>query len=601
MNPENLALAQEEATLTKIRNFLNGQKVKLWEPPYYDTERKIPNEESLHELAVSITSQVNLPRGHVLEGLQMLLQNALEKLAARDKFKESGVATFKLRCSKNLKCRQKSCDIDIQSTGHQLAQLVSELVNQSQEKLKLIVSGRLVEQSTSLAEQGVKNNSTVMIILIQDQEALAVVAEQRKMLSQTRADAERLSTRDSRRDDYYLQVADQSGKSLDLPQEERTSLIIAMSLHEKGRAALKRKQYSVALVLLLEAEREFSQCNSELLQMVDNYAILSLDIAWCYLTNNVVSELPDADIKLARCEEKFKSSYGNNMERVAALKGSQSNELALMARLHLLQGVVAFHLGRDREARLQLEKVSTEMQLLSVDEVDLLEIVSLGYSIAEARLGLRASLGDRKLAVDHIMRRREEKAEILKKEKEERERGKLREKLGRCGNGDWVNVGYYKTLLTMGYTSKVAGAALRQANNSLNTAVQMLQEEPDMIAMAAEERDDSLEEPSDEMIASVVAMGFTTDMARAALQNEGSVEGAVDKLMEGGGVVEVKEEQASQGKRRRKNQEDEEAYNRIKDDMSDMTEGNEDNLDLDLVEEGQLLQQYLSLLGHVKL
>ena len=71
-------------------------------------------------------------------------------------------------------------------------------------------------------------------------EALTIVAEQRKMLQQTKADAERLSARDSTRDDYYLQVADQRGKSLDLPQAERTSLIIAMSLHEKGRAALKK-------------------------------------------------------------------------------------------------------------------------------------------------------------------------------------------------------------------------------------------------------------------------------------------------------------------------------------------------------------------------
>ena len=98
-----------------------------------------------------------------------------------------------------------------------------------------------------------------------------------------------------------------------------------------------RKQYSAALVLLLEAEREFSCCRSEMLQMVDNFAILSLDIAWCYLACHAVSELPDADLKLQRCEEKFKASYGSNMERVAALKGSQSNELALMARLHLLQ------------------------------------------------------------------------------------------------------------------------------------------------------------------------------------------------------------------------------------------------------------------------
>ena len=87
MDPENLALAQEEATLTKIRNFLNTQKVKLWEAPYYDTEKKIPcevrykfilewNEKgvmylysqgSLHELAVTVIEEVQLPRPHVFQ------------------------------------------------------------------------------------------------------------------------------------------------------------------------------------------------------------------------------------------------------------------------------------------------------------------------------------------------------------------------------------------------------------------------------------------------------------------------------------------------------------------------------------------------------
>ena len=32
----------------------------------------------------------------------------------------------------------------------------------------------------------------------------------------------------------------------------------------------------------------------------------------------------------------------------------------------------------------------------------------------------------------------------------------------------------------MGFSTKVAAAALRQSNNSLNTAVQMLQDEPDI-------------------------------------------------------------------------------------------------------------------------
>merc|ERR1712173_317203 len=452
----------------------------------------------------------------------------------------------------------------------------------------IICNGRVVGMDQQLGHQNVKNNATIMVVLIGDNEAMAIVAEQRKMLDETKADAARLSERDSNKDDYFLQVADQSGKSLDLPPKEKKSLIIAMSLHEKGRTALKKKHYSAALVMLLEAEQEFSNCGSDLLGMVDNFTILSLDIAWCYLALQTVSELPDAEARLARCEEKFKSSYGSNMERVTALKGSKGSEQALMLRLHLLQGIVAFHLGRDKEAKLLLEKVNIEMQLLAVDEVDLMEIVSMGYSVAEARVGLRSALGDRKLAVDHIIKRR--------KEKEERERGKLRERLGRCADGSWINIGYYNTLKSMGFTEKVAAAALRQANNSLNTAVQLLQEEPDLISLAAEEREGMTgEEPTDKMVASVVAMGFEADMAKVALKNEGSVEGAVEKLMESGGIVEPvynSNEEERQGKRRR-TERDEDAYNRIKEGIS---ENDEDHLDIDLVEEGELLSQYMSLI-----
>ena len=45
--------------------------------------------------------------------------------------------------------------------------------------------------------------------------------------------------------------------------------------------------------------------------------------------------------------------------------------------VYLDQGIVAFHLGRDKEAKPLLEKVNIEMQLLAVDEVDLMEIVRL--------------------------------------------------------------------------------------------------------------------------------------------------------------------------------------------------------------------------------
>lgn len=60
-----------------------------------------------------------------------------------------------------------------------------------------------------------------------------------------------------RKNILYNQVTDQSGKTLNLPPEERKALVIAMSLHEKGRVALKKEDYALALVLLLEADKEF--------------------------------------------------------------------------------------------------------------------------------------------------------------------------------------------------------------------------------------------------------------------------------------------------------------------------------------------------------
>jgi hypothetical protein len=90
----------------------------------------------------------------------------------------------------------------------------------------------------------------------------------------------------------------------------------------------------------------------------------------------------------------------------------------------------------------------------------------------------------------------------------------------------------------------VAVTALRQANNGLNNAVQLLQEEPELLQLASEERagEELLAEPSDEMLATVVSLGYDPEMARAALRRAGTVEGAVEELVEGGGVIQVCEE-----------------------------------------------------------
>jgi len=95
--------------------------------------------------------------------------------------------------------------------------------------------------------------------------------------------------------DYYAQISDQRGRPIDLPAAERRALTLAMVLHEKGRAALKRRQFADALVFLLEADSEFNKCQSSgVLGLVDNYALVCLDICWCYLCLQSFSSLPDA-------------------------------------------------------------------------------------------------------------------------------------------------------------------------------------------------------------------------------------------------------------------------------------------------------------------
>lgn len=78
-------------------------------------------------------------------------------------------------------------------------------------------------------------------------------------------------------------MEDQTGKAIHLPPKERRSLMMALALHEKGKAALKKESYSEALVMFLEADGEYQSCTSSLLQAVDNWALLNLDIVWCFL------------------------------------------------------------------------------------------------------------------------------------------------------------------------------------------------------------------------------------------------------------------------------------------------------------------------------
>lgn len=154
---------------------------------------------------------------------------------------------------------------------------------------------------------------------------------------------------------------------------------------------------------------------------------------------------------------------------------SIGNEGVLFLRLHLLQGVVAFHQGKTLEATRLLQQAKGELDKLSINDNDLSQLLSLGYSVSDARLGLRAHSGDLNGACQYLQRREEERQERERKEEEEKELNRERKKLGKTASGQWVNLGYLNTIVNMGFERSRVAEALKQTNNDINRSLEYLQ------------------------------------------------------------------------------------------------------------------------------
>merc|ERR1712051_83242 len=306
------------------------------------------------------------------------------------------------------------------------------------------------------------------------------------------------------------------------------------------------------------------KCSDEILNLEEEFNFLNIDTAWCYLNLNVIGDFSDAENTLEDCENKLKDKYDIH---------SDSGKEELLLRLHLLQGIVASHQGKTCEAKQFLKQAQTDLSVLKIDLGSLDEVVAMGYSPEEAKHGLREGRGDVSQAVQHILARR-------KRKEEEEERRRLRKRIGKCKNGAWVNLGFYKTLVNMGYTAGVAAAVLKEKNNNMSLAVQMLQEEPDFVEVLVSQG--RKEEVTEEMVDSVAAMGFDRDMAREAVEEHG-LEKAVEVLMD---------EKGEEGRRKMRRSE-----GSMREEVKGETRRGDYSLsDVELREEALFLNTYLQLL-----
>lgn len=588
-----------EDVFMQIRDKLNKDGIKLWLEPYY-SEKSGSSESDLKRLAEEYATILNLPFDQCRAALSELQSNALEKLKQRDRFKESGLASFKIKVvipKASPKIIAK--EILLSALGLDLKDQIAGSINVSSERLKLIANGIVIKDTENLSHQGLKNGQQILaIILTETPQEVKKKEDQIKEVENTKK-ATNLLVSDN---DEYLQLEDQQGNAIFLPKKEKRSLMVAMTLHEKGRAALKKDDFALALVFFLDADKEFDQVNSKLLDSVDNYALLDLDIAWCYLCLQSLIHLPEAYQRLKRCEERFHKSYGPNLERLIAVKGTPGNEAALFMRLHLLQAIVFYHQNQRNEALQLLHKAQMELRDLKVDEPKILMLVELGYSPAEARLGLRATHGDVNSAANYINENRRIRVETRRKAKADRILQKEKMKFGKCDDGkQYIDPNFVRMLVNMGYSREAARIALKKCNNIITDSIQYITEHP--LPGPSSTKSKEMLSLIDDLLPELEAAGFDKKMARLALKKHNAdVMAAADELLRNGGIIfdafdddddDSEEEEKKRKKKEEESKKKEEALARIAQDISMV---DDDHLDLTLEKEEQFLIQYLSLL-----
>uniref|UniRef100_A0A671NI83 NEDD8 ultimate buster 1-like n=1 Tax=Sinocyclocheilus anshuiensis TaxID=1608454 RepID=A0A671NI83_9TELE len=509
---------EEKHKQSVLISLLRQDQVQLWTEPF------ISDQQSIRELAQKYVSSTEFTLEEVISTLESIRADTSRKDEGNKQFKETAVASLELHLPRTIKKRKVLLKTKLDITTQELKKLIGE--EYGFKHFNLILMGKTLSPGKRLDEQNVKNNSKIMVLVVSsEQEKTEMLKKEEKKrqqdegLQRTQKGFQILSERDGSEDPAttpFLEVADQKGNPLQIPDSERKALILAMGFHEKGRALMKKRNHSAALSHLLQADEQFNKCNSALLRTVDNYAVLQLDVVWCYQALQQLDCLNDARQRLERAEECFKRCYGEQQSRLQQIKGHTGGEDVLFLRLYLLQSLLAYHDGNKNQALNKLRNVEELLGQLFLDPAKMLRLMTLGFSEQEARLGLRACRGDMEEAERLISQRKKEKKELKEREREKRRR-RLQD---------------ISTLVELGFSKTEAARALHQTRGDVDKAYTVLLD-------GAEAQSSDRQTKLDQVCScQLLELGFQKDMADSALSIMGEdLAQATQMLLDNQGVV----------------------------------------------------------------
>ncbi|KAJ7351907.1 positive regulation of proteasomal ubiquitin-dependent protein catabolic process [Desmophyllum pertusum] len=238
--------------LSRVREKLRSENVKLWLPPYTTSNSQLGNypEELINRYSAALGASAE----EISEALEQLRFHAVTKLQTEERFSKSGIATIKVHLTGSIPPGLNS-RLQIQTglnvNGTEFRESLNRETGLDPAKMKLICKGHVVEDDKSLESQHVKNSGQIMVLVLSQSSAETQNQqneedETKASVSRTRQAAEALSSRkDNFKDDrFFLEINDQQGRPIKLPDNARKALTLALTLHEKGRSVLRKRSYA---------------------------------------------------------------------------------------------------------------------------------------------------------------------------------------------------------------------------------------------------------------------------------------------------------------------------------------------------------------------
>jgi Holliday junction resolvasome RuvABC DNA-binding subunit len=426
-----------------------------------------------------------------------------------------------------------SIQISGAQTALQLKNLVAERSGFNVQLMKLVHQGNVLEDDIPLASQLKCDSGEAKILItkwasLEDRQKALELQQRTSRLEMIVRAAEEMALRGY--DEQYFELMDQHGTPMKLPEDQRQALMVGMALHGKGNAFWRQQDPHLALGCLVEADKRFRRCPEKLLQVMDNYGFIHLDIVWIYVLLADPSFLDHAALHLRLAEEFLRRSHGHGLEKLKQGVEQHVDVGVLYLRLHIAQAVLAHLTGKRGEAVLKIEQAMRELSQLKVKDDDVSKLMEMGYSCRESHRALRACQQSIAAAVEFINNQREMKERQRQKELQDRMDRQEAKRYGQTVNNNFIEMAVLRTLEEFGFSRELVVEALQQTDNNQGQSLELLMQSPEILETAILERRSKKEE-EERQLKTLLELGYAEAEAQVALTSHGyNVQRAVEVL-----------------------------------------------------------------------